>query len=121
MSERDTNQPVAVVLHRFTVREGADPDAFERCVLEEVFPTVNTAGEGGAPDQHLLLNGGDRNAFVWMSRLEYEIHQTPLPGWLSNRVAAMRQDAAGRLATFGSIASTEVYYDVAGWRRRLGK
>ena len=121
MSDRSKSKPVAVVLHRITLREGADRDAFERCVLEEVFPAVATSKDDEAPDQHVLLNGGDRDAYVWMARLEYFVHHTPLPTWLSNRAEKMQQDAGGKLAAFSTLAPPDIYYDVVGWRRRLGK
>ena len=48
-----------------------------------------------------------------MSQLEYFFHQTPFPGWLSNRVERIHQETPAKLAEFGTRTSSAVYYDVA--------
>ena len=120
MTTRDSDRPTAVVLQRISLNDSVDDDAFERVMLEEVFPSANTAGDGEEPDTHVLLGGADRE-YVWLSQLRYEIHQTPLPQWLLNRVEALGAHARERLAAFGPRAAPEVHYDVRAWRRRLGK
>ena len=59
--------------------------------------------------------------YVWMSRLEYTMHHHPLPNWLTQRVERQVQEAEEKLAPFGTITASTTYYDVTGWRARLGK
>ncbi|MCZ7575366.1 MAG: hypothetical protein M5U01_42995 [Ardenticatenaceae bacterium] len=121
MSENRSATPVAFALQRITLHEGVNPDDFEKFMLAELFPIIATHGENEGPDQHFLLSGGSNNEYTWMSRLEYWIHQTPLPTWLLNRVERMGDEARGKLDRFGILASPEIFYDVTGWRARLGK
>jgi hypothetical protein len=113
--------PVAFALHRITLHEGADEDEFERFMLEELFPAVNTNPDG-EPDQHFLLKSDTFGPeYLWMSRMEYWIHHTPLPNWLLNRVEEMPSSMRDKLERFGTRTSSDVFYDVTGWRRALGK
>jgi hypothetical protein len=118
MSNRDFS-PVAIVLRTIKLRDGVAEDTFEKFMLEELFPNVQTGSEN-EPDQHLLLRGGSRDEYVWMSRLTYAIHQTPLPVWLLDRVKEMYDGVREKVERFGTQTLSEVYYDVAAWRRRLG-
>ena len=111
--------PIAYAVHTIKLHDGVNGDEFEKFMLDELFPTVNTNPDG-EPDQHFLLNGGSHNEYVWMSRLAYEIHHTPLPTWLLNRVESMLDDVRGKLEPYGTHTASTTYYDVAGWRSRLG-
>jgi len=117
MPQQDPS-PVATVLRTITLHEGVAEDDFEQFMLKELFPTVQTGPED-EPDQHFLLRGGD--PYVWMSRLTYGIHQTPLPVWLTDRVHDMYESVREKVERFGTQTSSEVFYDVAQWRLRLGR
>jgi hypothetical protein len=117
MSQQDS-QPVAIVLRTITLHEAAVEDDFERFMLKELFPTVQT-GPADMPDQHFLLRGGD--SYVWMSRLTYAVHQTPFPVWLGDRVNEMYETVREKVERFGTQTSLEICYDVARWRQHLGK
>jgi hypothetical protein len=122
MSERNADRPAAFILQEITLRDDVDHDEFERFVLTELFPSIDTSGDGEEPDQHFLLAGAVvPNEYVWLSRLEYQVHHTPLPQWLFNRVNRLRQESDGQLEAYGTRSSVQVHYDVIGWRRRLGK
>jgi hypothetical protein len=121
MSETSADTPVAFVLQRIVAHEGVSGDDLERFLLQEVFPSLDTSGEGEGPDQHFLLNDGARGEYLWMSRLEYSIHQTPLPNWLSARVNSMEEGVQEKLESLATRTSSELYYDVIPWRRMLGK
>ena len=115
--------PIATALHTIKLHEGIEGDDFEQFLLEEVFPAMNTnEDQEGEPDRHFLLGremfGDD---YVWMSRLEYWIHHHPLPNWLTQRVERQVKEAEGKLAAWGTITGSTTYYDVTGWRARLGK
>lgn len=112
--------PIAYVLHHIKLHDGVNHDDFERFMLEELFPSVDTS-PNGKPDQHFLLSGGQRDEYVWMSQLAYSIHHTPLPTWLSARAEGMVNDVRERLQAFGTHTSSTLYYDVTGWRTVLGK
>jgi hypothetical protein len=115
-------KPVAYAYHTIKLHDGVDSDDFEKHMLDEVFPALDTSEEGEAADQHFLL-GSDTlgNDYVWMSRLEYWVHQTPLPNWLLQRVERQAKEGGVRLEPFATIAGSTVHYDVTGWRARLGK
>ena len=118
--KRGPVQPVAYTLHRIKLREGVSDDDFERFMLEQVFPAVDTSEQDEQPDQHFLLGSemfGDD--YVWMSRLEYWIHHHPLPNWLGQRVERQAKESGEKLEPFGRITSSTTYYDVTGWRARL--
>jgi hypothetical protein len=120
-AERGPVTPVAFALHTIKLHDGVNEDEFEKFMLEELFQSVDT-NPNGESDQHTLLNGGSQDEYVWMSRLEYEIHHTPLPTWLLNRVESMvNDDVRKELEPYGTDIASTVYYDVAGWRQRLGK
>jgi len=117
---------LAFVLHSIKLNEAANTDDFERIMLHEVFPSVDTLasspwkGEESTPDEHFLLSGRGPNEYVWMIRLEYFIHHTPEPTWLFNRATASFDTVKDKIEQFGTLASTEVLYDVKEWRQRLG-
>jgi hypothetical protein len=119
MSESSDHQ-VAFVLQNLNVKDGADKDDFEKFMLEKLFPSVDTSGDGEEPDQHFLL-GGSSNEYLWMSRLEYSVHQTPFPTWLTDRVRRIQESAQEKLEPFATRTSSETYFDVARWRRFLGR
>jgi hypothetical protein len=115
-------KPVAYALHTIKLHDGVSDDDFEKYMLEEVFPATDTSGEDEAPDQHFLLGSemfGDD--YAWMSRLEYWIHHHPLPNWLGQRVERQAQEVGEKIESYGAITSSTTYYDVTGWRARLGK
>jgi hypothetical protein len=111
--------PVATVQRRIVPRDGADADELERAILTDVFPAVQT-GTDAEPDENVLLRGGPDDGYVWLSRISYDIHQTPLPVWLGNRVTGQTTALGERLAALAEVGEPEVRYDVATWRRRLG-
>ena len=116
-------KPVAFSLYTIKLREGQDADDFEKFMLEEVFPTVNANVDGDliSVNQHVLLNAGSPDEYVWMTRLEYFIHHTPLPGWLLNGVESMHDSVREKLEPFGTNTSSTILYDVADSGRRIGK
>ena len=118
MATNDLDKPIAVLLHRISLHDSASEDEFEKFMLDEVFPSIDTSSEGEAPDQQVLLHGGSPNEYVWMSRLEYWIHQTPFPTWLSNRVERTQELLQEKLTRFGVRTSSELYYDVRSPRPR---
>lgn len=118
--EHGSGTPVAFALHTIKLHDGVNEDEFEKFMLEELFQTVDTNPDGES-DQHFLLNGGGSDEYVWMSRLAYEVHHTPLPTWLFNRVESMVNDVRKELEPYGTHVASTVYYDVAGWRQKLGK
>ena len=114
---------LAFVLHTIKLHETADAVAFERFMLNEVFPTVDThnahMGET-TPDQHFLLGGRGIDEYVWMIRLEYFIHHTPLPTWLGNRARESYAGVKDKIEPFGTRTATEFLYDVKEWHQQLG-
>ncbi len=115
-------KPAAYSFREIRLHEDVNNDAFEKFMVEELFPTVDTSDNGFGPDQHLLLQGdwpGD--VYVWMSRLEYFVHQTPFPAWLSSRLGSMYEDAREKLEPFGAYTSEglEISYDVASMGGRF--
>jgi hypothetical protein len=117
MSQPDSS-PVAIVLRTITLHEGAVEDEFEQFMIESLFPTVQTGPED-KPDQHFLLRIGE--PYTWMSHLSYEIHQTPLPVWLTDRIDEMYKSVQEKVERFGTQTSVEFFYDVAAWRHILGR
>jgi hypothetical protein len=119
-TKRGPVKPVAYAYHTIKLHDGVNSDDFEKHMLGEVFPALDTSEEGEAPDQHFLLGSqmfGDD--YVWMSRLEYWIHHDPLPTWLGQRVERHVQEVKEKIEPFGTITSSTTYYDVTGWRARL--
>jgi len=55
MSGQQETNPVALSFRKIALRQGVNKQAFEKSMLEELFPTVDTSGNGFAPDQHFLL------------------------------------------------------------------
>jgi hypothetical protein len=109
---------VAFILDRISVRAGVEDDAFERCMLGEIFPAIDTsAGAGQTIEAHeqFLLRGEDPGEYLWVSRIVYAIHATPTPQWLLNRVARIREQTPARLAEVGKLTAGGVNYDVAHW------
>lgn len=116
---------LAFVLHTIKLHETADAVAFESFMLKEVFPEVDTRRSGvgdddAAPDQHFLLGGRSFDEYVWMIRLEYFVHHTPLPTWLGNRARESYAGVKAKIETFGKRTATELLYDVKEWHQRLG-
>ena len=62
--------PIAYVLQTINLHDGVNGDEFQKFMLQELFPTVDTNPDG-EPGQHILLNGGSYDEYVWMSRLAY--------------------------------------------------
>ena len=116
---------LAVVLHAIKLNEAANTLDFEKFMLHEIFPTADTRGlssgnENFKPDQHFLLGGREPDEYVWMIRLEYFVHQTPLPNWLHVRANGSFEGVRDKIEEFGKKISTEVLYDVKEWHQRLG-
>lgn len=122
-SAQDSPQPAAYSQREIRLHDGVSRATFEKFMLETLFPTVDTSqggdalgGEGLRPDEHRLLQAEWNSAvYMWMSRVEYSVHQTPLPAWLFSRLERMYEQAREPLAPFGAYTSEErrVFYDVA--------
>ncbi len=110
---------VAFSLRRIRLKEDSDRDEFERFMLEDLFPSVDTSDSGEEPDQHFLVQDTQSSdEYIWLTRMEYFIHQTPTPGWLLRRVEEMHGNAEERLSKYATALSSETHYDVARWRKR---
>jgi hypothetical protein len=121
MSEQQDATPVALSFRKIALHEGVSHRDFERFMLEELFPTIDTSENGSAPDQHFLLQEDwPSDVYVWMSRLEYSVHQTPFPAWLSDRLFDMYQNAQEKLEPFGRYTkdTLDTSFDVASMRGR---
>jgi hypothetical protein len=113
---------IAVATMTIQLREDADADAFEGVVLHDVFPALDTSGQGEDPDQHMLLQDDDNSReYTWTSRLNYDIEHTPTPTWLGRRVQTLLDEATRRLSDWGTVAPDGCRFDVATWRARLGR
>lgn len=122
MTDQQETNPVALSFRKIALREGVNKQAFEKFMLEELFPTVDTSGNGFAPDQHFLLQEDwPSDVYVWMSRLEYSVHQTPFPAWLSGRLFDMYEGARAKLEPFGSYTADtfDTSFDVASMGGRF--
>jgi hypothetical protein len=116
---------LAFVLHAIKLNEAVNTLDFEKFMIHEIFPTVDTRGlssgnENFKPDQHFLLGGREADEYVWMVRLEYFVHQTPRPTWLHVRGNGSFEGVKNRIEKFGKKISTEILYDVKEWHQRLG-
>lgn len=116
---------LAFVLHTIKLHDTTDAVAFEELMLKQVFPEVDTRGSGladsdVAPDQHFLLGGRSFDEYVWMIRLEYFVHHTPLPSWLGNRARESYAGVKEKIEQFAARTDTELLYDVKEWHQRLG-
>jgi hypothetical protein len=115
-------KPVAYSFRELRLHEDVNNDAFERFMIGELFPTIDTSDNGFGPDQHLLLQDDwHSDVYVWVSRLEYFVHQTPFPAWFSSRLGSMYEDAREKLEPFGAYTSEglEISYDVASMGGRF--
>jgi hypothetical protein len=121
--EAGAGTPTAFVLHKIMVRDAAKRDEFEKVAIENVLPDIDTNPDGGGdPDLHFLISRHELgDEYVCLSRLSYSIHHTPLPTWLLNRAEKITQGFRDKLGAFADIAEPQVFYDVAAWRRVLGK
>ena len=122
MSDQQEVSPVALSSRKIRLHEGVRHDRFERFVLEELFPSVDTSGDGSAPDQHYLYQKDwPSDVYVWMTRLEYSVHQTPFPAWLSDRLFEMYEDARTELEPFGAYTANtlDLAFDVASMGGRF--
>jgi hypothetical protein len=116
MSDQQDTNPIALSFRKVALHEGVRHEDFEKFMLEELFPTIDTSKDGFAPDQHFLLQEDwPSDVYVWMSRLEYLVHQTPFPQWLINRLSDMYENAQGKLEPFGSYTENtpDIAFDVA--------
>jgi hypothetical protein len=112
---------IAVATMTIRLREEADADAFEKRLLTDVFPAVDTSGEGEDRDQHELFSDGETSRdYTWSSRINYDIEHTPTPTWLSQRVQKLVDEATRRVSDAGTVESSGYLFDVATWRARLG-
>ena len=116
---------LAFVLHSIKLHQTANGFDFENFMLKEIFPAVDTRDQGfgdmeSNPDQHFLLGGRSFDEYVWMIRLEYFIHATPLPTWLGRRANESYAGVKDKIKQFGTLTSTELLYDVKEWHQRLG-
>jgi hypothetical protein len=122
-ARNSSSNGLAFVLHTIKLHETANGPDFEKFIIREIFPAVNTQKsrfKEMAPDQHFLLDGGNDGEYVWMIRMEYFIHQTPTPTWLSNRVTESYSSVKDKIEPFGTLVSTKLLYDIERWLRRLG-
>ena len=123
MSDRQEDpKPTAYSFREIRLHEGVNNSAFEKLMIEELFPSVDTSDNGFGSDQHFLLQDDwPSDVYVWVSRLEYSVHQTPFPGWLSMRLSSMYEDVRERLEPFGTYASEsyKTFYDVASMGGRF--
>jgi hypothetical protein len=116
MSDQQDTNPIALSFRKVALHEGVRHEDFEKFMLEELFPTIDTSEDGFAPDQHFpLQEDWPSDVYVWMSRLQYSVHQTPFPTWLHNRLHDMYENAQGKLEPFGSytVDTLDVSFDVA--------
>ena len=117
---------LAFVFHTIKLNEGIDEQTFEKFMLNEIFPAVNTQGSGlagadGGPDHHRLLAGQlSAREYIWMIHLEYFIHHTPLPNWLVKRASDSYEKVTDKIEAFGDKTATRILYDVGEWHQRLG-
>ncbi len=114
---------LAFVLYTIKLHETAEAHDFERHMIKEIFPIVNTQkSEFGemTPDQHFLLDGSNDGEYIWMIRMEYFIHHTPRPNWLLVRAEEGYAGVKEKVEPFGTLASTSIHYDVERWLRRVG-
>jgi|SRR5215218_6922618 len=122
MSDQQDTNPIALSFRKVALHEGVRHEDFKKFMLEELFPTIDTSEDGFAPDQHFLLQEDwPSDVYVWMSRLEYWVHQTPLPQWLINRLSDMYENAQGKLEPFGSYTENtlDIAFDVASMGGRF--
>jgi hypothetical protein len=122
MSEQQDANPVSLSFRKIALHEGVSHRDFERFMLEELFPTIDTSDSRSAPDQHFLLQEDwPSDVYVWMSRLEYSVHQTPFPAWLSSRLSDMYENAQGELEPFGRYTkdTLDTSFDVASMGGRF--
>jgi hypothetical protein len=102
---------LAFALHTIKLNETANELDFEKFMLNEVFPSVDTRGLGFpavelAHDQHFLLGARGFDEYVWMMRLEYFIHHTHLPTWLGGRAREGYASVKDKIEQFGTRTST---------------
>jgi len=122
MSDQREVNPVALSFRKIALREGVSHSDFEKFMLEDLFPTIDTSDDGFAPDQHFLLQEDwPSDVYVWMSRLEYAVHQTPFPAWLSGRLFDMYEGALAKVEPFGSYTADtlDTSFDVASMGGRF--
>ena len=122
MSDQQGTNPIALSFRKVALHEGVRHEDFEKFMLEELFPTIDTSEDGFAPDQHFLLQEDwPSDVYVWMSRVEYPVHHTPFPLWLSTRLSDMYEDAREKLEPFGAYTSDTlaVSFDVASMHGRF--
>jgi hypothetical protein len=129
MSDQQDTNPIALSFRKVALHEGVRHEDFEKFMLEELFPTIDTSANaidtsanGFAPDQHFLLQEDwPSDVYVWMSRLEYSVHQTPFPQWLTGRLSDMYENAQGKLEPFGSYTENtlDIAFDVASMGGRF--
>jgi hypothetical protein len=122
MSDQQDTNPIALSFRKVALHESVRHEDFEKFMLEELFSTIDTSEDGFAPDQHFLLQEDwPSDVYVWMSRLEYSVHQTPFPQWLTGRLSDMYENAQGKLEPFGSYTedTLDIAFDVASMGGRF--
>jgi|1185.fasta_scaffold1057755_1 hypothetical protein len=113
-----SNPVHAYVLHALTLRDAGRDEEFQKFMLAQLLPSINTSPEDD-PDQHTLL-GGDTGNYVCLSRLSYGVHQTPFPTWLVDQVEELTRKLQAGLKDFANVSKSAFYYDVAAWRHHFG-
>lgn len=108
----------AIVLQRIVPKDGVNAGDLENLILHDVFASVDTSGGEGTPDEHTLLDDGAE--YIWMSRLEYFMHATPTPAWLTDRVDDLHKQAHAKLDAMATLPEEPFHYDVGAWRHHLG-
>jgi hypothetical protein len=112
-------------VNRIQVASGAE-ESFEDHFYAQVLPALHANPDGAPTDQHFLLDDigsldvSARGYFV-LSTVGYALHQTPVPVWLHQQVDRVHKILDDALADQATRVSSELFYDVGSWRRRLGK
>jgi hypothetical protein len=122
MSDQQEANAVALSFRKIALHEGGSHRDFEIFMLEELFPSIDASDNGFPPDQHFLLQEDwPSDVYVWMSRLEYSVHQTPFPVQLTDRLSDMYENAQGKLEPFGSytVDTLNISFDVASMHSRF--
>ena len=115
----------AFTLSQIEVTSG-DEESFEDHFYTQVLPALHANPDSEPTDQHFLLDAigsPDTSAgrYFTLSTVGYALHQTPVPVWLHQQVDRLHKILDDAFAGRATRVSSEVFYDVGDWRRRLGK
>jgi hypothetical protein len=99
-------------IHTFVLHPGADPEAFEAFITEEVFPTaadtpgrVNRGGRSSIQSQHLLKVQGNSLEYLWLVKASgvFDMHL------FSGVFDRMYGEVQEQLETFGTRRSSTTF------------